>query len=498
MHTPEAASTPCDDVADTEECANPGCDGAGTCSPTHLSEPDSTSCTDTGLDCWIAGCASGVCEQMHTPEAASTPCDDVTDTEECANPGCDGLGTCSPTHIAEPDSTACTDSDGNPCSVAGCEAGVCEQVHACEPDGKSDCEITIGDFIWNDGNADGLQDSEPGIPNVDLNLVECSSGEVIETTTTTDGNGAYLFTVSAVTDLETCVPESREFLVQVDSSNFASGGALEGLTGSPQNVGPDDTVDSDCDPTTNQTVCTAYPAGTNDLTVDCGYNAPGGCLTRTPGFWCTHPTVTALFLPVMSCGIDLTNVMVETAGSAIEDLNYGNDFKDASTSPQQLQLIRQCAAAALNIAASEESGGSCGGQTLKSGDTVAEVFDSCCGEDLCDSDASASEISGSGCIELLDEFNNSLDTFGSCIAGLCEGSLTACTSDDDCSPDPFDNLGSSTCPIPDGDTPTLTDSCGGQPGRCQEANGNGFVNPGRDLGPGQTTGGPPPGKGPKK
>jgi hypothetical protein len=159
-------------------------------------------------------------------------------------------------------------------------------------------------------------------------------------------------------------------------------------------------------------------------------------------------------------------------------------------------LIRQCAAAALNIAASEANEGSCEGVELSSGESIVEVFDGCCGEDLCDSDASGTEISNSGCIELLDEFNNSQDTFGDCVGGLCEGSMTTCGSDEDCSPEPFDALGSSICPIPDATSPTLTDTCGGQPGRCQEANGNGFVNPGRDLGPGQT-GGPPPGKGPQ-
>ncbi|MEN8185107.1 MAG: SdrD B-like domain-containing protein, partial [Myxococcota bacterium] len=482
-HAPVEASTPCSETPDTEECANPGCDGAGTCSATHIAEPDSTPCGDTGLECWNPGCEAGVCEQAHTPEPASTPCSETPDTEECANPGCDGAGTCSPTHIAEPDSTACTDDDGNPCSIAGCEAGVCEQVHTCEPDGKADCEITIGDLVWNDANADGLQPTESGIADVDLNLIECSAGDVLEAMTTTNGSGNYEFTVTAVTNLETCLPESRQLLVEVDGSNFAGGGPLEGFNGSPQDVGADDTVDSDCDPATDRTMCTAFPPGT-DLTVDCGFFPPeGGCLTRTPGFWCTHPTVTDLFLPLTSCGVDLTNVLVATAGSALEDLNFnGKDFKPAATSPQQLQLVRQCAAAALNFAASEANEGSCESEPLSSGETIGEVFDSCCA-DLCNSGASKQEIGGSGCIGLLDEFNNSQDTLGVCVAGVCEGTATACSSDEDCAPEPFDALGSSMCPVPDGASPILTDTCGGQPDRCSEAAGNGFVNPGRALGP---------------
>jgi hypothetical protein len=373
------------------------------------------------------------------------------------------------------------------CSVAACDAsGVCDQVFDCQPDGEPDCEITIGDFVWNDANGDGLQDSEIGIADVDLTLIECSTGEVVEAMTTTNGDGNYAFTVTAVTDLAACVPESRDLLVQVDGSNFAGGGPLEGFNGSPQDVGADDTIDSDCDPSTNRTVCTAYPPGT-DLTVDCGFFPPaGGCLTRTGGFWCTHPTVTDLFLPVTSCGIPLSNVLVAEPGSVIEDLNFsGKDFKDGRnwvTSPQQLQLIRQCSVAELNFAASAANGGSCENELLSSGDTIGAVITACCDE-LCTSGASGSTISGSGCIELLDEFNNSQDTFGACVGGVCEGSATLCSSDDDCSPEPFDSLGSSICPVPDAEEPELTNRCNAQSDRCKEANGNGFVNPGRNLGP---------------
>jgi hypothetical protein len=411
---------------------------------------------------------------MHTPEAASTPCSETPDSEECANPGCDGSGTCSATHIAEPDSTACTDSDGNPCSVAGCQAGVCEQVHACEPDGNPDCEITIGDFVWNDANGDGLQPTESGIPDVDLNLVECSNGEVVEAMTSTNGNGMYSFTVSAVTNLETCAVEERDFLVEVDSSNFAGGAPLDGFEGTLQDVGGDDTIDSDCDPTTNRTMCVAYPAGTTDLTVDCGYTPVGGCLTRTGGFYCTHPTVTDLFLPVTSCGLQLTNVLPETDGSATEDIGVsGQDAKAAGTSMQQLQLIRQCAVAEINFAVSEEAGGSCENEPVGQGMTIGTVMAACC-DSLCTSQAAGPTISESGCIELLDEFNNSQDTIAA-------------------QPEPFDALGSSTCPVPAGAEGDLSDTCGGQPTYCQAANGNGFVNP-RDLGPKQGGG---PGGGPK-
>src|SRR5262249_13971589 len=95
-----------------------------------------------------------------------------------------------------------------------------------------------------------------------------------------------------------------------------------------------------------------------------------GCLHLSPGFWGEHPEVTALFLPLNSCGLSLTNVNDGTAGSAIEDLCFsGADARATHTSPQQLQLIRQCTAAALNFRASTEGGGRCDSEVLSNGQT---------------------------------------------------------------------------------------------------------------------------------
>jgi hypothetical protein len=50
----------------------------------------------------------------------------------------------------------------------------------------------IGDFVWNDLNGNGIQDaSEPGIGNVTVQLLSLSN--VVLATTTTAGNGSYLF-----------------------------------------------------------------------------------------------------------------------------------------------------------------------------------------------------------------------------------------------------------------------------------------------------------------
>jgi hypothetical protein len=133
-----------------------------------------------------------------------------------------------------------------------------------------------------------------------------------------------------------------------------------------------------------------------------------------------------------------------TAVSATEDMCFGGrDFRGV-TSPQQLQLIRQCMAAQLNVAASVAGDGGCTTFPFDTGTIgVAALLGECC-DGLCTSGATGQAISESTCIDRLDAFNNSddtLDTFG-----------------------PFVQPG-----------PAQSQSC-------QEANGNEWVNP-RTLGP---------------
>lgn len=160
-----------------------------------------------------------------------------------------------------------------------------------------------------------------------------------------------------------------------------------------------------------------------------------GCLTRTPGYWGTHPTITQDVLDdmtVTSCGLTLTETEAEVQASATEDIcSVGTDWR-AYGSPQEAQLVRQCAAAALNIAVSADLGFEC--------TALSEArFDQCCGS------AEACAAVPSGCIEDLDRFNNSRDTI------TREGSeLNLCHE--------------------------LGESCAAQPGECQDAKGNGFIN----------------------
>ena len=92
-------------------------------------------------------------------------------------------------------------------------------------------QLSLGNLVWNDGNNNGLYNSatEPGMANVKLDLYSVPSAsstfspsDTLVTTTTTDADGGYLFT--------NLFPGN--YIVQVDPSNFASGGVLYGYEAS--------------------------------------------------------------------------------------------------------------------------------------------------------------------------------------------------------------------------------------------------------------------------
>ncbi|MEM7530713.1 MAG: SdrD B-like domain-containing protein [Chloroflexota bacterium] len=108
----------------------------------------------------------------------------------------------------------------------------------------------IGDFIWNDLDADGVQENdEDGVENVTLNLLD-SNGNVVGSTTT-DANGAYSFDVNpGVYQVEIDIPAGYQ------------------LTFPDQ--GGDDATDSDFNKTTNRTPLTPVASGDTNNTLDGG------------------------------------------------------------------------------------------------------------------------------------------------------------------------------------------------------------------------------------
>lgn len=377
------AAVGCTDDAECDDglfCNGSEICGTGTCLPG--TPPD----CDDGVACTVDTCDEVNDACVNTPDDASCDDGDV----------CNGVETCDPVNDCQPGEPLVCD-DGNPCTANSCDpANGC--IYTCAPENIPECEITIGDFVWDDTDGDGCQGEQLGIEGVTVNLIDCSAEPQIIASTLTDADGMYQFTVSGV-NLAECIPISRFLQIEIQLGNYT----IQDQECVPGDPAASDALDSDCDEN-GLTQCTEYPAGTNDDTVDCGQSLSTveGCLTRTAGFWCNRPGATQYVLGdgLQVCGLTLDNVDVATQGSAIEDLTFGKDQK--LSSPQQLQLIRQCVATALNIEASLRAAGNCD----RAYPGITATFEACC-VDLCTSGASGQEISASGCIEALDDFNNS-------------------------------------------------------------------------------------------
>ncbi|MFC2084140.1 SdrD B-like domain-containing protein [Bacteroidota bacterium] len=125
-----------------------------------------------------------------------------------------------------------------------------------------ECENTIGDFIWHDTNTNGLQDSgEPGIPGVDVELLDMSDN--LLQTTATNTSGLYQFTGVL----------NGTYKVKVADSNFDPGGVFEEKSNLKwyatfENAG-DDTKDSDGGKTSHEAVVTVNC--NDDYTIDFGF-----------------------------------------------------------------------------------------------------------------------------------------------------------------------------------------------------------------------------------
>jgi protocatechuate 3,4-dioxygenase beta subunit len=115
-------------------------------------------------------------------------------------------------------------------------------------------KASLGDFVWNDANANGIQDpGEVGIAGVTVTLKDALGNPIA--TTVTDASGHYYFT-----DLDPGT-YSVAFTKPI------------GYVFSPQNQGVNDAADSDVDPVMGMTSNVTLVAGENNLTLDAGLYA---------------------------------------------------------------------------------------------------------------------------------------------------------------------------------------------------------------------------------
>jgi len=109
----------------------------------------------------------------------------------------------------------------------------------------------VGDGVWHDSNANGLQDAgEPGAGGVTVELYD--SGGALKGSTVTDPAGHYYFTSLA------------------PGKYFVKFILPAGLVFSPADQGIDDNIDSDANPTTGSTPIFLLSAGEINLSLDAG------------------------------------------------------------------------------------------------------------------------------------------------------------------------------------------------------------------------------------
>jgi len=204
----------------------------------------------------------------------------------------------------------------------------------------------IGDFVWHDLDADGIQDAgEPGIAGVEVKLFDCVTILQVGVSQFTDGDGLYLFSG--------LMPGTYHV-------EFAP---VPGFVRSPQDQGGDAT-DSDADIVTGIAACTTLVSGETDLTWDAGFyttapdidiekyikivQEPGGGEGLTPGFWKTHSEYGPAPLagwPDTGYGPDDNYQAVfgvDVPGTLLQALQTGGGGLDA--------LLRHSTAALLNAA----------------------------------------------------------------------------------------------------------------------------------------------------
>jgi hypothetical protein len=131
-------------------------------------------------------------------------------------------------------------------------------------------EGDLGDLVWADSNCNGIQDrGEAGMPDVTVKLYTCQDS--LLQTMTTDTLGHYLFGD---------IPPGQYVIRFVLPEGFAF---------SPIDQGDNDSLDSDANPRTGNTVCITLDSSEVDLSWDAGMcrAEEQGC-TFSMGYWKNH------------------------------------------------------------------------------------------------------------------------------------------------------------------------------------------------------------------
>jgi|688.fasta_scaffold23214_5 hypothetical protein len=271
----------------------------------------------------------------------------------------------------------------------------------------------------------GLSHFDVTFPNLATSACVTSNTAVTGSCSAVDKNNDGVF--PAVGDFvlgdSSCFSSgSSGFVAKCDNTSVEPGDCIEltlNIAGETTGLGLGAAVVVDKEATTCTSSCLAGPSCDRcDDPPDSNY-----CLTRTLGFWGSHPWITNNFAtvssPVSVCGKGLDchglddgksdpACLAGSCYSVMEALG-SNAGLELSINQPYVVMVKQLAAAKLNLAATTAlaPAGSSVCTDWSYGDKSIRDWLTLC-EGLCG--ATKSTISGSGCIEALDAFNNSQDS----------------------------------------------------------------------------------------
>ncbi|MCG3128908.1 MAG: hypothetical protein CHACPFDD_03804 [Phycisphaerae bacterium] len=169
---------------------------------------------------------------------------------------------------------------------------------------------SLGDFVWNDLDGDGIQDAgEGGMNNITVRLYD--DGGVVVDTTTTNGSGIYTFgdLFPGTYFIEVVKPAGTAF--------------------SPRDAGGDDTRDSDVDPATGRSALLVLNEGDAITRIDAGIVANGPPVANNDGANTNEDTPVAI--NVLSNDTDPNNNIDPSSVTVISGPSNGGTSVNPTT-----------------------------------------------------------------------------------------------------------------------------------------------------------------------
>ncbi|MCP4030961.1 MAG: hypothetical protein GY734_06920, partial [Herbaspirillum sp.] len=160
------------------------------------------------------------------------------------------------------------DSDADPATSATSVISLETGEHDTTWDAGFYYTASLGNYVWNDGDLNGIQDDgETGVNGVAVSLYRDADNDGISEPDGEDGSYVKLTLTANTTG---AIPGYYSFTGLAPGSYFVVFHTPEGYSLTLQDQDADNTADSDADPETGRTAVTVLDVGENDITWDAG------------------------------------------------------------------------------------------------------------------------------------------------------------------------------------------------------------------------------------